>query len=150
MKYHWEEDRVSMPDRLKIMGALGRFPDSLKVWVYHPEPSRWTFWFCRGWDEGVWVPSGHTYLCTLRTEGRPLSTYVQDLTDEGYRAEKVLASSVEANPRVPGKETQALSLEDQVRLRLSDFERTMSKAEIEEALDTGRLQGLEFLKGQVT
>jgi hypothetical protein len=127
---------VRASEQQVVRAALGRFPQDLTVLVFHPEPERWTVWF------------GGFYLVDLLTEGKPLEALADEITDQAYRALRLMEDVV-INPETPDLFAEQPTLDEMVKLRLSDFERTMGPSEIQEKAERGKLAGLEFLKQKV-
>ena len=124
---------TSSEEEAVLRRAFGRFPEVYTVRVTRTHPTSYVCWIQHGM---------FGYLITLTTDGGPLDKYVDELTDQGYRGMAAIGERV-----APPKE---LTFEEQIKLRMEDFRRTMSGIEIEERLEKGQLQGLEFMKGTTT
>jgi len=129
------EPSVSPSDAAVFRRVLGRYPDDY-LCLLARNGDRYTMWFQLG---------QYGYHAFLYAKGRPMEVCEEDMLFEAQRSIQAIAHSQQEQPGLVADNSEP-TVEDYIRTRLTDFERTMTKTQIEEALAKGQLAGLEFLQ----
>lgn len=132
MIYQYDQ-AVSQQDRTTLERTFQGFPDHYSCRVYHSGGPLWNLWVFRG---------GASYL--LSYHQRELAGHEAELRHEMERALR----AIEAQRTASGDTTEnpvEVTREEQMAIRMADFERSMPRWLVQEKAEKGQLPGLEEL-----